>query len=213
MLRVGQKLQQERLAQDLTLEEVAKATKIRVSFLTAIEKGDYQKLPSGSYAYGFVQNYAEYLQLPKRETLALFRREYDASKAFKVLPEGLTQKKDIPLHALKIKRPLLIGLIVVIALAGYLLYQYRTSLINPTLDVSLPKEKSIFSTTSVKITGKTDPNVAVYVNNQLAASQPDGTFQKVITLFPGKSTITIRALNRFNKETRVERHIEIKPNS
>ncbi|MGH2637780.1 MAG: helix-turn-helix domain-containing protein, partial [Rhabdochlamydiaceae bacterium] len=71
------------------MEEIAAAIKIRPEFLSAIEKGDYQHLPSPAYASGFVTNYAAYLGFPKRETLALFRREFDEQKAYKVLPRGM----------------------------------------------------------------------------------------------------------------------------
>ena len=87
MTRVGEKLYEERIKKGYTLEEVSKATKIKVHFLQAIEKGDYKKLPSGTYAQGFVKNYAGFLKLPEHEMLALFKREYDEEK-LKVIHEG-----------------------------------------------------------------------------------------------------------------------------
>ena len=73
MVHVGEKLSEERIRRGLTLEEVAKATKIRASFLQAIEKGEYKKLPSGTYVHGFVRNYAKFLGLPEYEILSLFK--------------------------------------------------------------------------------------------------------------------------------------------
>jgi len=64
MVNVGEKLYEERVKKGHTLEEVSKATKIRASFLLAIEKGEYKKLPSGTYVHGFVRNYARFLGLP-----------------------------------------------------------------------------------------------------------------------------------------------------
>ncbi len=49
MITAGQKLYEERIRRGLTLEEIARATKIRSSFLSAIEKGEYKKLPSSAY--------------------------------------------------------------------------------------------------------------------------------------------------------------------
>jgi len=91
MVRLGQRLFDERRKRGLSLDEVAAATKIRGSFLSAIEKGDYTKLPSPSYAQGFVLNYATYLGFQRKETLALFRREFDERKEFKVLPKNITR--------------------------------------------------------------------------------------------------------------------------
>jgi len=42
MLHVGEKLREERTRKGHTLEEISKATKIRLSFLQAIEKGEYK---------------------------------------------------------------------------------------------------------------------------------------------------------------------------
>lgn len=50
----------------LSINDAADATKIRMSFISAIERGEYKKLPSGAYIQGFVKNYIEFLGLPKR---------------------------------------------------------------------------------------------------------------------------------------------------
>ena len=80
MIYVGEKLYEERVKKGYSLDEVSKATKIRSSFLLAIEKGEYKKLPSSTYVHGFVRNYARFLGLPEHEILALFKRQYDEDK-------------------------------------------------------------------------------------------------------------------------------------
>src|SRR3989339_1967543 len=94
MVSLGQKIKSARLKKGLTINDAAKATKIRAEFLTAIEKNEYKKLPEKTYAYGFVRNYIEFLDLPKEEMLALFRREFDEEKVFKVLPDGLSNQSN-----------------------------------------------------------------------------------------------------------------------
>ena len=61
MVPLGKRLLSARTQRKLSLEEVAAATKIKARFLSAIEKGEYEKLPSPAYAKGFVKNYAAYL--------------------------------------------------------------------------------------------------------------------------------------------------------
>src|SRR3989344_7397696 len=102
MIHAGERLLEERIKKGLSLDEVAKATKIRPTFLSYIEKGEYKKLPSGTYAHGFVRNYAKFLDLPENELLALFKREYDEEKFIKVLPEGLAKKEDFALSKIKL---------------------------------------------------------------------------------------------------------------
>ena len=210
MIRAGERLYEERIRRGLTLEEVSKATRIRSSFLSAIEKGDYKKLPSGTYALGFVRNYAKFLALPERELLALFKREYDEEKFIKVLPEGLARREDFPLKRIKIAQTFKVLSVVFVALLAYILFQYRSAIFNPPLNVSTPKEGEIIKTSQITIIGKTDPNTTVFVNSETASLDRDGNFKKTIGVFTGKSKITIKAVNNFNKTTVVERHIEVK---
>src|ERR1035437_9008307 len=93
MIKSGEKLQQTRAEKGLSLEDVAKGTRIKKEFLSYIENGEYQKLPSASYAHGFVRNYARFLGLPDEEILAIFRREFDQEKAYKVLPKGFEDRQ------------------------------------------------------------------------------------------------------------------------
>ena len=57
----GHILRLARLAQRLTLAQVAAATRIRTAYLEAIEDDDYGLLPSSPHARAFVQSYARYL--------------------------------------------------------------------------------------------------------------------------------------------------------
>lgn len=193
-----------------TLEEVSKATKIRVSFLLAIEKGEYDKLPQGTYAHGFVSNYVRFLKLPEPEILALFKREYDGDKFLKVLPEGLTREDEFPLSKFRVTQALKIFFLILIVLSTYLIFQYRAAIFNPMLSVSYPQENSIILSQVVVVTGKADPNTTVSVNSELAVLDKDGNFKKAINIFPGKAKIIIKSVNNFGKTTILERHIEVK---
>ncbi len=210
MIHVGEKLYEERIKRELTLDEVAKATKIRVSFLAAIEKGEYKKLPSGTYAHGFVRNYAKFLGLPERELIALFKREYDEEKSVKVLPEGLLRKNDFPLKRIKFAPTFKIFILIFIILLAYIFFQYRSAIFNPPLTVSFPKENSIISSQTVTVVGKTNSNSTVFINNETASLDREGNFKKTIAVFPGKEKIVIKAINNFNKTTILERQIEVK---
>jgi cytoskeletal protein RodZ len=210
MVHVGEKLYEERVRKGYTLEEVSKATKIRVSFLLAIEKGEYKKLPSGTYAHGFVGNYARFLRLSEHEILALFKREYDEEKFLKVLPEGLARNDDFPLPKFKITQALKVLPLISIVLLAYIIFQYRSAIFNPSLSVSTPAENSIISSRAVTVIGKTDSNATVFINSDLAVLDKDGNFKKTVNVFPGKAKITIKSVNSFNRTTILERHIEVK---
>ena len=75
MRRVSDLLKEKREEKKLTLKEIEGETKIKKEFLELIEEGNFQALPSESYALGFVKNYAKYLlkegtMLEKRELLS-----------------------------------------------------------------------------------------------------------------------------------------------
>lgn len=207
MIKIGKKLLEKRMGLGLSLEEVAKATKIRVSFLTAIENGEYKKLPSSAYVVGFVKNYVEFLGLPMEETMALFRREFNEKELRRVLPEGFG-KKDIPIRSFKLGQPgiVVIGLFVVLAL--YVVYQYRYAFINPPLTIAIPKESGSYHSTFV-VEGWTDANAVVLVNDMPTSIEKDGSFKKTITVFPGDETIVIKSTSRFGHETTIQRQVTI----
>ncbi len=50
-------------------------TKIRVRYLSALERGDYRDLPGAVYTKGFLRNYAIYLALDPEDVLRQWRRE------------------------------------------------------------------------------------------------------------------------------------------
>ncbi len=210
MIRVGQRLQDARLNRGLTLEEISKTLKIKYSFLQALEDGDYKQLPSSTYAYGFVRNYAKFLGLPEDETLALFKREYDAEKYQKVLPEGLV-KREFPIYRFKFGQTFKLLSLVFVALFLYIVFQYKSAIFNPPLEVISPEENSIVTSQAIIVTGKTDPETTVYVNNEATLVDEEGKFEKRINVFPGKAKITVKAVNKFKKTTVVERNIEVKP--
>lgn len=208
MIRLGQRLHQERIRLGYSIQDVSKATKIQPSFIMAIEKGEYHKISSPSYAKGFVRNYAGFLGLPTREVLALFRREFDAEKNYKVLPDTYTKQSEIAIRRTKFQFTLLILFGLFLLVGGFLLYQYRSAFFSPAVTIDTPKD-GVISSSEVIVSGKTEPSATVTVNNVPVALDSDGRFRKTVTVFPGKSVIQIRSKNRLGKETLVEKAIEV----
>jgi cytoskeletal protein RodZ len=209
MIRIGTRLREVRQKKGLTLADVSQNTKIRTEFLEAIENGEYNKLPSASYAQGFVRNYASFLGVPEKEALALFRREFDEERIYRVLPQGLPERQ------FSVKRFKSSTLLLVLALFSslliFILFQYRDAFINPGVTINTPSENQIIKTSDVTISGKTDPANQVFVENFPVSPDTEGNFSKIITLFEGKTQITIRVVNRFNRETKIIRTVEIRP--
>lgn len=209
MITAGQRLFEERTKRGLTLEEVARATKIRPSFLLAIEKGEYKKLPSSAYIQGFVKNYAAFLGLPEREIIALFRREFNEKEFTRVLPEGFSKDQDVSLQGVRLGQTAFAVILIFSTLLAYILFQYRYTFLSPPLNTETPKEGEVVSKTFT-VSGRTDSNATLFVNDDSVVVDAEGDFRKNITLFPGKATINITAQNRLGKKTILERHVEVK---
>lgn len=211
MIKIGDKFKEERLQKNLSLEDVSKSTKIKVDFLEAIEDGEYKKLPSVSYAQGFVRNYAEFLGLNEKETMAIFRREFDEERTFRVLPKGFEEKGNFPNTKFKFKQTAIVVLMVVVGFISYILFQYRYAFLNPPLNVITPKDTQAISSSVINVSGQTDPNATVYVNKDAVSVDDNGNFQKFIDVFPGKTFISIKVVNKFGRQTEKKLEVFVKP--
>ncbi len=75
---VGLTLQRARQERGLTHEDVERDTKIRVRYLEAMERNDYDTLPGVVYAQGFLKTYANYLDLDGERLAQEFRDRHSA---------------------------------------------------------------------------------------------------------------------------------------
>lgn len=71
---VGQQLRQARQSKNLSIEQVSRATYIRVGYLEALEAGQLERLPSPAQARGFLRTYAKHLNLTPEPLLAALDR-------------------------------------------------------------------------------------------------------------------------------------------
>lgn len=209
MIRVGERLAIERRRKGLSIEEVAKGTKIRPQFLIALERGDYKKLPSSAYIRGFIKNYAQYLGLSTKETLALFRREFNEREFLGVLPESFTHPKQQAFAGVRLSQAAIYIAIIVIFVLGFVFFQYKAAFFGPSLIVSNPKENAVITNSQVEVKGNTDQNVTVSVDDQAADVANDGSFQKYIVVLAGATEIKIKAVNSFGKVTTIIRRIKV----
>ena len=74
MEEIGRTLRETRERLGLTLEEAERSIRIRASRLEALERGEFDSLPSEAQARGFLHNYAEFLGIDPDE----FLQQYDS---------------------------------------------------------------------------------------------------------------------------------------
>ncbi len=113
------------------------------------------------------------------------------------------------MHRIKIQQTAIVALLIFTALLGYILFQYRYIVLSPPLTLYTPKETTLSSNETI-ISGKTDPNATVFIDNHPVTVSPDGTFTKKLSLFEGKNILVVKAKNRVGKETVLEKKINVR---
>ena len=86
MSSVSNQLRQARLAQNLSIEQVAEITKIRGDHLRALEEGNYDVFPAPVYIRGFTRTYCTLLKLDVPAVMAALEVELGQTKNFSEPP-------------------------------------------------------------------------------------------------------------------------------
>ena len=212
MKTVGSLLKEVRAAKGYTLEQVEEATKIRLRFLEAMEADDFRKLPSLAYAKGFVKNYAEFLGLDSRTTLAFFRRQTLEVSKSAILPKGVVEplnRSPLQLTPGKFLALLVAGLVSIFLL--YLGWQYKQIQQPPRLSLDAPADQLVTADKRIEVIGRTDPDATAIVNGVSVLVRSDGRFYEQMSLNPGVNKIIVSATSRFGKTVTVSREVGYQP--
>lgn len=210
MKTVGTFLKESRLKANLTLDEVARRTKIRYDYLVAIESDNFSKLPSAAFVKGFIKNYAKAVQLDPQKALAIFRRDFDHSDSGKVIPRGVVEPLATPSRVWNPRTTsLVIFGIFVLILIGYAIYQVRIMISAPLVELYSPESNQVFETNDVLVEGKTSIDALVRVNNQVVMLDNEGEFSTTLNLSQGDHTIVVETESRDGKTRQATRHITV----
>jgi cytoskeletal protein RodZ len=68
--KIARTLQERRSSRSLSIEKVSQILKIRLPYMQAIEKGEWDQLPGEVYVRGFIRRYAQYLGLNGDQLMA-----------------------------------------------------------------------------------------------------------------------------------------------
>jgi cytoskeletal protein RodZ len=200
---IGAILKSAREKKRATLDDVYRDIKIHQNYIKALEADDYSVFSSKVHSKGFLKIYCEYLGLSTDDILALWRREYefefDNKEKHQLLPKRFVEPPKI------VVTPSLVATILVFVFLtfffGYLYYQYRNFTGAPKLTLNYPPDNLVTTSDILDITGKTDLDSEVFVNNQKVILSPDGSFAESVRLKEGLNTISIKAVNKFSKQT------------
>lgn len=208
MRTVGQILREEREKKFYTIEEIEKATKIRKELIEALEAGQYQKLPPPTFIQGFIKNYGKFLKLDPEKLLAVFRREFSDQKHPPRILESFSNPVDKKRFRITPARMLGFMIVTLILIFfTYLWFEYRFLVGAPVLEVNQPPDQFSTSSSEVAVSGRTDPESAVSINNQQIAVDQSGKFSQTIKLSENVNNIIVTATSKSGKESRIQRTV------
>ena len=117
---LGERLVAAREVRGIDLLRAERETKIRRTYLAALERGDYAALPGAVYVRGFLRNYATYLGLDPEEAVAQWHRDAPAGvpEPAIVMPQALTA----PRKGLVLSSGLVVAAVVTLVVLAILAY-------------------------------------------------------------------------------------------
>lgn len=203
-LTLGEKLKKLRGDFRMSLSEISKVTKIQVKYLEFLENGEYNKLPADVYVRGFLRSYARYLNIDEQAFIKLYERErHIQANLSKETVKKTFNVKNLSISSLVITPRSLVLAMIFLLVAGaffYIFREFQSFAGVPRLVILSPMNGATVETNEVIIVGKTDKGARVSINNQSVFVGSDGDFSDKIILQAGLNTMTIVAINRFDKE-------------
>jgi len=120
----GQLLRAARTERGMSIEDAARQLRLSVRQITALEEGDYGKLPSGMFLRGFVRNYARLVQIDAAPLLQSLQRAVPPDPPQTILPQA--EKIPFPSNREQMRRNLIIMGVIVALVIPILIYEiYR----------------------------------------------------------------------------------------
>ena len=211
MKTIGDLLKETRVAKGISRNELSEVTHIKVSFIFALENGEWNNLPEFSTTIGFVKSISHFLDMDENQAVSTFRRDYPPKLANSLGHTPQPPRKEIRKKVSWGPRlTFFVGiLVIVLVVLGYLGIQYRKFNMPPTLIIYEPTEGQTVSTSSLEVKGKTETDATVSVNNQPAIVDTNGNFDTKIDTSNKVDKIVITARSRSGKETTISRTIKI----
>lgn len=202
---VGEKLRQARRYKNLKIEEIAKKLKIRPEYLRALEEEKFTELPAGLYGKNFLKEYAIFLGL--RPTEILTAREERITRTATVDPfsQKIVKRNKFIIFP-KVIRNSLIVLAVIVCLL-YLVSYFKKIVFPPDLVITSPAQNLLIATTTLTVSGQTEPDAEVKINNEIVLNNHNGYFSQTINLKQGLNNLIITAQKKYSRERVIIRQI------
>ena len=198
---VGTILKNERERQNISLEDVEKATRIRTKNLIAIEDENWDIFPSRTYVQGIIKRYSRFLNLSEQKLLAYFRRDYERHENIKF--KKRTAKEQFTPRKKRIIQAIVLG--IVVSFAGFFGYQVHLYLKPPEVIILEPHESTFKRKDKITLKGQAPEETIITVNDTEVLLDDKNIFEVDIPLVQDINPVTIVAVGANGKKTVIER--------
>ncbi len=200
---LGQVFKRYREAEGLKIAQVEKDIKISYRMIEALEKDDYRTLPDEIYIKNIIKTYGRYLSLDYNKLLSL----YASAQVQNGSAEPLVKAKPIKVILTPQRvRNAIIGVVILI-LVVYLGWQLNNIFQPPQLFVYSPENNLATDKNYIEISGKTEKEARVYINEKEVFLDVNGEFKATLDLQKGMNLIKISAAKKRSKERIIYREI------
>ena len=208
---IGEILRDEREKHRLSIEKLAKKTRIKEKYLRALEDNQFDQLPAATFVRGYIKIYSQLFGFDHQPLVALLRRDFKESVKGRLVPrefiKPILKKRQNWGPATFVVLGLALTFITLISYAGFQWYLLAQP---PELKIMLPIEDSLVAA-RVGVSGQTDIDAIETVNSQPVALQTDGSFETEVYLpREGINTISIESQDRRGKTILVQRSVRVK---
>jgi len=205
MKTIGQFLKQAREEKNFSLTYLERKTKIKKSFIEAIEEEDWKNLPEFPVIMGFAKNIASALNKDVSQVTAFLKRDYPPSKVDTGPKQDVGKK-----FSWTPKVTFFLGITTVVVLViGYLAIQYISFISPPKLSVQEPEQNQIVREGTITISGRTDPEATLVVNSQPVIVSSGGEFRTQIEVSEETREVVFTATSRSGKVSSLSRSISV----
>lgn len=209
--RLGPDVAELRERAGLSIEEVARQTKLAPSFIRALEGERWQEIPDPVYSERLLRLYVSHLGGNE----SFYVHKYRECLALRNLARKPDERLPRPIKLTlsdRLVAPRLIAaagfFVFTLFLGGYVYWQATAISEPPPLELESPSDGLRIEGPAVQVIGKTLPEASVTVNGRNAIVGSDGRFESTLYVPRGTTMIIVAARRRYSREVTLVRRIQ-----
>lgn len=194
---------------NLSLQEVAAKTGIKLKFLEWLEDGQFNRLPPDVYVLGFMRQLSQLYSTDYDVLVAQYKKEKNIQQMMGT--KQITQRWKIPFLNRLVVTPKLIalsvGILFVVLTVGYVVWQILSINKTPSLTINEPQDRQVVAGSAVNVVGQVSPGATLTINGNSVFVDDNGNFKAPIGITAGSNLLDFTAANKFGKS--VDKEISV----